>query len=311
MRPPDDLIATLENAPVPEAAKMIAEETIAAADPSGHGGPSIEHEVVAEDLAEDLAKFIEWPVRYDVEIMSKSALLRNLPPERPPQPPPPQPQQQQHQEEEEEEMKKKKEEGGGGDINNVVAYSNSSTTDHAHAVGIAVSPWLRWAALREAEDELASHAATPHMRRRWKCTACGVSMMAFYHEIDKHRATCRGSAHAQQPSGPEENDPTALPSSFGKDGRKGPSLQEELTTGANLGLPREALGFVSRAKTMPTTRTGADGGNGDAVDGREEESEGGGGGGAVEKRVFTCVTCGDTLNLTPPEILKHRRSCGR
>jgi len=55
------------------------------------------------------------------------------------------------------------------------------------------------------------------MRKHWKCKTCGVSMIAFYHEVDKHRATC-GLPKA-------EEDPNALPSSFGKDGRKGPSLQ--------------------------------------------------------------------------------------
>ena len=143
-------------------------------------------------------------------------------------------------------------------------------------------------------------------------------MMAFYHEIDKHRATCGSKKDAVRSA---EDDPSALPSSFGKDGRKGPSLQEELTTGANLGLPREALGFVSQTKKKTGTGADADaetmtrayGDDGDAVDGREEkQNEGGGaGGGAVEKRAFTCVTCGDTLHLTPPQILKHRRSCGR
>lgn len=62
-----------------------------------------------------------------------------------------------------------------------------------------------------------THAAAPHLRKRWTCTACGVSMMAFYHEIDKHRATCGLSS--------AEHDPAALPSGFGRDGRKGPSLQ--------------------------------------------------------------------------------------
>jgi hypothetical protein len=51
----------LRAAPVPEAAKIIGEETIAAARAAGGGGggPAVGHEVVAGELAEDLAKFIE------------------------------------------------------------------------------------------------------------------------------------------------------------------------------------------------------------------------------------------------------------
>ena len=56
-------------------------------------------------------------------------------------------------------------------------------------------------------------------RRREPCAT------AFYHEIDKHRATC-GLPTA-------EEDPSALPSSFGKDGRKGPSLQARLVPSAH------------------------------------------------------------------------------
>ena len=117
------------------------------------------------------------------------------------------------------------------------AQTNEAQTNEApnasSFVGIAVAPWLRWAGLREKEDDLADHAAAPHLRKRWKCPACGVTMMAFYQEIDRHRERC-GLPE-------EERDPAALPANFGKGGGSGPSLQEELAGGANLGLPREAL----------------------------------------------------------------------
>jgi hypothetical protein len=143
-----------------------------------------------------------------------------------------------------------------------------------------------------------------------------VTMMAFYHEIDKHRASCG------KPSA--EEDPAALPGAFGKDGRKGPSLQEELTSGANLGLPREALGFIGEVRAPPPGKWRGEGGGtgggegGEAASGGGGGHQGGGGGGggggagvAVETRSFSCGCCGKTLDLTPTEILKHRRTCGK
>ena len=288
LKPPEDLIAALASAPVPLSAKIIAEETVTAAAsatgpqgarPEGVSGDFDENDVVPQDLAEDLAKFIEWPVRYEVQIMSKSALLRNLPPDRadPGQSAP---------------DRDVSSRGGGGES------GASSTTGETGASrpGVAVAPWLRWAALREVEDDLASHAVAPHLRRRWQCPKCKISMMAFFHEIDRHRATC---------GLPE--DPAALPGSFGKDGRKGPSLQEELTGGANLGLPREALGLVSGGFAL-----GISGGEGREGLGEEKErNEGGALADDVEGREFTCGTCGKTMTLSPTEILKHRRLCGK
>ena len=46
----------------------------------------------------------------------------------------------------------------------------------------------------------------------------------------------------------------------------------------------------------------------------EEDDDGGVGGGAgdfAETRSFACGKCGQTLELTPVDILKHRRSCGK
>ena len=123
--------------------------------------------------------------------MSKSALLRNLPPEKPSQ----QQQQQQQQQQpqpapgtsgggEEEEAG-----GGGGGGGGGGEGAEKSNKNNGSWVGIAVAPWLRWAALREAEDELASHAAAPHMRKRWKCPSCGISMMAGRMDVDESHHT--------------------------------------------------------------------------------------------------------------------------
>ena len=88
-------------------------------------------------------------------------------------------------------------------------------------------------------------------------------------------------------------------------------LREELTSGANLGLPREALGFIGEVRAAGAPGTGGEVAGG----GGEDEGGGGGGGGgggaAVETRGFSCGKCGKTLDLTPTEILKHRRSCGK
>lgn len=117
-----------------------------------------------------------------------------------------------------------------------------------------------------------------------------------------------------------EEDPAALPSGFGKEGRKGPSLQEELTSGANLGLPREALGFVGEVRAPQTSGRvsgggggggGGAGGGGDEVERGDGDDEGGVGGEAVGTRRFSCGCCGKTLDMTPTEMLKHRRSCGK
>ena len=139
----------MREAPVPDAARLIAEETVAASGNGSHGGngsraanvgyesssPWGEHGVRGADLAEDLAKFVEWPVRYDVEVVSKSALLRNLPPEYP-------------------DVSGRSPDADG---------EEKETTRTTPFVGIAVAPWLRWAALREKEDDLADHAAAPHL----------------------------------------------------------------------------------------------------------------------------------------------------
>ena len=281
--PPADLLAAVRAAPVPEAARLIAEETVAACgrgggDPSRpSGSPWGEHGVRGDDLADDLAKFIEWPVRYDVEVVSKSALLRNLPPE--PEP---------------------IDRAGDG------AQTNEAQTNEApnasSFVGIAVAPWLRWAGLREKEDDLADHAAAPHLRKRWKCPACGVTMMAFYQEIDRHRERC-GLPE-------EERDPAALPANFGKGGGSGPSLQEELAGAANLGLPREALSLRPPASTADASKPRDDPsirGHVNLFDGASVES--GGDTPSGPTRSFGCEKCGKTLELTTVGILKHRRSC--
>jgi|AntAceMinimDraft_1070359.scaffolds.fasta_scaffold26087_2 hypothetical protein len=93
-----------------------------------------------------------------------------------------------------------------------------------------------------------------------------------------------------------------------------PSRREELTSGANLGLPREALGFVGEVRVAPPTGGEGSGGGGsergEAGD-RGDERGNGGGGAAVDTRSFSCGSCGKTLTLTPTQILKHRRSCGK
>ena len=169
-------------------------------------------------------------------------------------------------------------------------------------MGIAVAPWLRWAGLREKEDDLADHAAAPHLRKRWKCPACGVTMMAFYQEIDRHRERC-GLPE-------EERDPAALPANFGKGGGSGPSLQEELAGGANLGLPREALSLRPPASTADASKPRDDPsirGHVNLFDGASVES--GGDTPSGPTRSFGCEKCGKTLELTTVGILKHRRSC--
>ena len=282
--PPADLLAAVRAAPVPEAARLIAEETVAACGGGVGGGdrdpsrasrsPWGEHGVRGDDLADDLAKFIEWPVRYDVDVVSKSALLRNLPPEPEPM-----------------------DSVGDG------ARQTNEAPDASSFVGIAVAPWLRWAGLREKEDDLADHAAAPHLRKRWKCPACGVTMMAFYQEIDRHRERC-GLPE-------EERDPAALPANFGKGGGSGPSLQEELAGGANLGLPREALSLrppATTSKSVDTPKPRDDpGGHVNLFDGASVES--GGDTPSGPTRSFACEKCGKTLELTTVGILKHRRSC--
>jgi len=298
--PPADLLAAVRAAPVPEAARLIAEETVSACggvldvDPSHPSRPSRspwgEHGVRGDDLADDLAKFIEWPVRYDVEVVSKSALLRNLPPEHEPV---------------------------ADGVGDGARLTNERSNKASSFVGIAVAPWLRWAGLREKEDDLADHAAAPHLRKRWKCPACGKTMMAFYQEIDRHRERC-GLPE-------EERDPAALPANFGKGGGSGPSLQEELAGGANLGLPREVLSLRPPATTStsefadapkPRDDPGGNrspdlkydpGGHVNLFDGASVAQ--GGDTPSGPTRSFGCEKCGKTLELTTVGILKHRRSC--
>ena len=81
------------------------------------------------------------------------------------------------------------------------------------------------------EDDLADHAAAPHLRKRWKCPACGKTMMAFYQEIDRHRER----AACPRRSGT----PPRCRRTSARAGGSGPSLQEELAGGANLGSPHE------------------------------------------------------------------------
>jgi len=282
--PPPGLMSAVRAAPVPDAARLIAEETVAA---SGNGSrvanvggesssPWGEHGVRGDDLAEDLAKFVEWPVRYDVEVVSKSALLRNLPPEL--------------------DVSGRSPDADG---------EEKETHRTRPFVGIAVAPWLRWAALREKEDDLADHAAAPHLRKRWRCPQCGKTMMAFYQESDKHRERC---------GLPEEaRDPKALPANFGKGGACGPSLQEELAGGANLGLPRESLSLrapvekeVTEVEPPEVTKVDL-GGHVNLFDGGGDT--GGGDKPSGPTRSFECGKCGKTLELTTIEILKHKRSC--
>jgi hypothetical protein len=193
-----------------------------------------------------------------VEIMSKSALLMNLPPDPDPDP----------------------------------VEDGTSTGATTAPAGIAAAPWLRWAALREAEDELASHAAAPHLRKRWTCDVCGKVMIAFFSEIDAHRERC-GRPTA-------EDDERALPSEFGKGSRKLPSLQSEMAGGANLGLPREALGLGAGDAVRATE------GKKTKPPDREDETST-----DANAKPFECERCGLHGMFTPTEALKHKRTCGK
>ena len=142
-------------------------------------------------------------------------------------------------------------------------------------------------------------------------------MMAFYQEIDRHRERC-GLPE-------EERDPAALPANFGKGGGSGPSLQEELAGGANLGLPREALSLRPPATTStsefadaPKPRDDPGGnrspdlkydpvGHVNLFDGASVAQ--GGDAPSGPTRSFGCEKCGKTLELTTVGILKHRRLC--
>ena len=103
-----------------------------------------------DDLADDLAKFIEWPVRYDVDWFPNprsSVTFRPNPTDGP-------------------------------------RRRRRSTTNERGARRVIVrghgGAVASMGGLREKEDDLADHAAAPHLRKRWKCPACGVTMMAFY-----------------------------------------------------------------------------------------------------------------------------------
>mmetsp|Transcript_12511 Transcript_12511/g.33085 ORF Transcript_12511/g.33085 Transcript_12511/m.33085 type:complete len:503 (+) Transcript_12511:409-1917(+) len=200
-----------------------------------------------EELAEQLALAVEWPIRYSLERLqpgTRTTALYVMPAE----------------------VDEATWQGAGPagfqgvdvDVNGV---------PRSKVAGVRLAPWLMWGCLRGRDSALHAHALQPALRKHWTCPGCHTKIIGTFEDIRLHADGCAPALMLGQealwsednytkPSKapPKQPDSAADPPTAAQPGA-GPKLGPEAGDGDAGPAPEGQQGGVAQASKPQGTHT--------------------------------------------------------
>ncbi len=204
---------------------------------------------------------------------------------------------------------------GGGHASSSAGQAVDGRGVPRRRAGVQLSAWLWWGSLTSFDSALATHALQPTMRKHFTCPGCGLKTIGSYDEIKSHLDSCGPAQSLAAERREQDGYGTAQPSAAGGEQQRGGAAEQQQTGVAQLDeyFSKAKVKWGRRRLQAPdvaaaaAARPSLEAGNKAVATGGPAGDGGTAGEGTEARRHFACPVCGLSAEMTPVQILLHRK----